>query len=476
MQDAPRRGAVASARRYGHAVKNGILSPPGVAPTAPVRYHRAMIRLRVTAWAAAGLLGGTMWAGLEAWPQFRGPRGDGTSKATNVPLHWSETTNVAWKVALPGRGRSSPVLDRGRIWLTTALETGVQRTRIGPDDMQTAERVVLKALCVEAETGRVIWDTQLFDVPQPDPVHWLNSWATPTPVVQGDRLYCDFGTFGTACLDADTGRVVWQKRIANDHQVGPGSSPVLDRDRLILVRDGREAQFVVALDQRTGDQVWKTDRPPINASSPNLKKSFATPLLVHAAGGDQLVAPGAHWVAAYDPATGNELWRLRHGDGFSIGTAPVAFDDVVVFGTGCFKPQMVAARLSGRGDVTSSNLVWRSLKQVPVMSSPVLAGNWIHWVSDEGMVTCAERATGEVVWQERLGRSHLASPLLAEGRLFLFAQDGHATVLSPGPQFTRLAENSLEGTLIATPAVVSGNLYIRTDTHLYRVATEPTEH
>lgn len=408
----------------------------------------------------------------EGWQQFRGPRGDGTSTATNVPLSWGETTNLAWRVSVPGRGRSAPVVRGNRIWLTTAIEQGVQRTRIGPDDMQTAEHVTLLALCLDGADGRMLWQTTLFDVDKPDPVHWLNSWATPTPVVEPGRLYCDFGTFGTACLDSETGRVIWQKRLPLDHQVGPGSSPVVYQDLLVLVRDGRDAQYVTALDKTTGEVVWKTDRPPVQTSSPNLKKSFSTPLLIHAAGRTQLVSVGPHWVVSYEPATGSEFWRVRHGQGFSIGTCPAFGDGLVFIGTGCMKAQLLAIGVEGQGDVSSAAVRWKSLRQIPIMSSPVFAGDDLYWVSDDGMATCADARTGDVHWQERLGEPHLASPLYAEGRVYFFGQAGKATVVKAGRQFDKLAENRLAGTDIATPAIVDNTIFLRTDTHLYRIGKE----
>lgn len=411
----------------------------------------------------------TAFAAASDWPQFRGPRGDNVAPDAHPPLRWSETNHLAWKVTLPGRGRSSPVLLGDRIWLTTALERGVRRTRIGPDDMQTAEHVTLKALCLDRADGRVLWDVTLFDVPNPDPVHWLNSWATPTPVVEPGRLYCDFGTFGTACLDAETGKVLWKRRVPLDHQVGPGSSPALFQNRLILVRDGRDAQFVTALDKATGETLWKTPRPPIQTGSPNLKKSFCSPLFFEHNNRTQMVVPGAHWVVSYDPTSGREIWRARHGEGFSIGASAVFGHGLVFFSTGCFKAQLQAVRADGQGDVSATHIVWKSLRQVPVMPSPLLAGDELYWVSDDGMVSCADARSGTLHWQERLGGAHLASPLLADGRLYFFSQTGKTTVLKAGRTFERLAENSLEGTVVATPAIVGRSLFLRTDTHLYRI-------
>lgn len=417
-------------------------------------------------------LGAEVVAAASSWPQFRGARGDGVHAEGVPPLRWSETNGVIWKAAVPGRGRSSPVVAEGRVWLTTALEEGVRRTRIGPDDMQTAERVVLKAVCLEVEDGRVVWERTLFPVDHPDPVHWLNSWATPTPVVEGGRVYCDFGTFGTACLDAGTGQVKWQRRLPLDHQVGPGSSPVLWRDYLILVRDGRDAQYVTALDRMTGQEVWRTERPPIEAPSPNLKKSFVTPVLREGTGRPELISPGPHWTVSYDPGDGREHWRVRHGDGFSIGSGPALTEALAIFSTGCFKAQFVAVRLDGSGDVTASHVAWKSLRQVPVMSSPVVVGADLFYVSDDGMATCAEAASGQPHWQERLGGSHLASVLAGGGRVYFFAQDGRTTVVRAGREFEKLAENRVEGTVVATPAMVGDELFYRTDTHLYRISGE----
>ena len=436
-----------------------------------IGYLKPTMRLFLSAIVAALLANDTRGAELN-WPQLRGPRGDGTSLATRVPLHWSETNNIAWKVSIPGRGRSSPVVLGDRIWLTLAVEQGVVRKRIGGDDMQTAEHVSLEVVCLDRASGKILWRTPLFAVDQPDPVHWFNSWATPTPVVEPGRLYCDFGTFGTACLNAKTGRILWKTRLPSDHQVGPGSSSLLYKKLLIMVRDGREAQYVVALDTKTGKEVWKTDRPPIDASSPNAKKSFVTPLLVSTGGRLQLLAPTAHCVVSYEPATGKEIWRARHGDGFSIGSCPVFGHGMVYFSTGCMKPQLWAVRTDGAGDVTTTHAAWKITRQVPIMSSPLLLGDELYWTSDDGMANCADARNGEAYWQERMNEQHLASPLLAEGRIYFFGIEGKTTVVQAGKTFEKLAENRLAGVVVATPAILDRTLFLRTDTHLYRIGKE----
>ena len=425
--------------------------------------------IRFIAMAIVAAFAGNATGANQDWPQFRGPRGDNHAAEATPPLAWSETNNIVWKIAIPGRGRSSPVVLGDGIWLTTAIETGVRRTRIGSDDMQTAEHVVLKAVGLDRATGKIRWVTELFDVPKPEPVHWLNSWATPTPVVEAGRLYCDFGNMGTACLEADTGKVLWKVRVPCDHQVGPGSSPAVFGRQIILVRDGREEQFITALDKSTGKKVWRTDRPPLQGGSPNAKKSFCSPLVFEADGRMQMVVPGPQWVVSYDPLTGREHWRARHGSGFSIGASAVFGHGMVFFSTGCMKAELHAVRADGAGDVSTSHYAWKSLRNVPVMPSPLLVGDELYWVSDDGMASCADARTGSIHWQERLGGSHLAAPVFADGRIYFFGQSGQTTVTKAGNKFEKLGANSLEGIVVGTPAFVGKSIFHRTDTHLYRI-------
>jgi hypothetical protein len=403
------------------------------------------------------------------WPAFRGPTGDGVAPpSVDPPVEWSETKNVAWKTALPGRGRSSPVLLGGRIFLTTALEKGVVRKRIGPDDMQTAEHVTLAALCVDASSGKLVWETTLRAVENPDPVHWLNSWATPTPAVEPGRLYCEFGGWGTWCLDPETGKVLWEKRLPFDHQVGPGSSLALRGGVVFLARDGRDAQYVTALDGKTGEALWRTERPPIQARHPNARKSFSSPVLVKDGAREVLLAVGPHWAQALDPATGRELWRLRHGDGYSIGSAPVFGLGRTYFGTGCMRASLLAVG-PGEGELPDSAVAWKIGKGVPVMSSPVVAGDAVCWVSDDGVAVAVDGSSGTPRWQARLGEQHVASPLLAAGRVYFFGRDGKTTVVRPGAEFATLSENKLEGTVSASPAASGKAIFLRTDANLYRL-------
>lgn len=395
-------------------------------------------------------------ARAEDWPQFRGPDGNGLSSAVELPLNWSETQNVRWKVAIPGRGHSSPVVLGERIWMTTAVDTAT-------------EQVLLGAVCIDRDSGNLFYHQELFQLEKPEPVHGLNSYATPTPVVQAGRLYCDFGDFGTACLDPATGEILWRQRLRVEHQVGPGSSPVVWQDLLLVVRDGCDSQFVAALDTATGKVAWRTDRPEIEADSDELKKSFSTPLIVDVEGRPQAIVPGAHWVVSYDPATGKPIWQVRHGTGYSLAPRAVSGHGMLYTTTGGYVPQLWAIRLDGRHDVSDTHVVWRATKQIPLMSSPLLVGQELYIVSDNGIATCFDALTGETHWRERLGGAYAASPIWADGRIYLFSREGKTIVLNPGRHFTPLAENQIQGAVTATPAFVGKSLFLRTEGHLYRL-------
>lgn len=407
------------------------------------------------------------------WPQFRGPTGDGISPATNVPLTWSAGRNVKWKSAVPGRGRSSPVVLGDRIWLTTALETGVREFAAGPDRMQQAERVVIGAVCLDRATGRQLYHVELFPVDNPPAVNLLNSYATPTPVVEPGRLYCDFGTFGTACLDSASGEVRWKRQLPLQHFQGPGSSPVLHGNLLVLVRDGGDQQYVTALNKETGETVWKTDRPPFTTPVRMFRKSFSTPLVFEAGGMVQMVVPGAQWFVCYEPQTGNEIWRVDNGKGETVAPRPVQGDGLVFLSTGVYggKPQLWAVRVDGRGDVTKTHVAWKLPSGIGFMASPLLVRRELYLLSDDGFVTCVSAPSGEILGKARAGGNYAASPVLAEGRLYCFGREGRTVVLRADRELAILAENQLEGPVFATPAFVDSAIYLRTDAHLYCLMT-----
>ncbi len=413
------------------------------------------------------------------WPQFRGPTGQGHSDAVDLPIAWSETENVVWKTVIPGRGWSSPVEQNGKIWMTTALEspaTPEQRAKKlseapDPAGLEVVGQVSLRAVCVEFATGRVLHDVPVFQVENPDPVHSQNSFASPTPVLDDGRVFVHFGTYGSACLDAATGNVLWTNReLKCDHQNGPGSSPIVWRDLFIVHCDGIDVQYVVALDKKTGQVVWKTDRSGKLDARPPLRKAYCTPLVVEHEGQPLLISPGADWVYAYNPATGQELWRANYGKlGFSNVPRPVVGHGLIYISTCFTSPTMLAVRYDGHGDVSDSHILWRNDRQAPKMPSPVLVGDELYVVSDQGVATCLDARTGEEHWAKRLGGNFNASPLYADGRIYFCNRDGVTTVVAPGREFQLLAENRLDGAFFASPAVVEKSLVLRTENALYRI-------
>ena len=408
------------------------------------------------------------------WPQFRGPTGDGISDARGVPLTWSDTENVAWKVPVPGLGRSSPVVLGDRVWVTTAVEmsdsdnSGEATTEAAAPAVKPSH-LSLAVVCFDRQSGQLLYQTELFAHDKVEPIHPLNSHATPTPVVEPGRLFADFGAYGTAGVETATGNVIWTARLVVDHQLGPASSPVVFGDWLFLIRDGCDLQYVAALDKATGREAWRTPRPPVEAQSGPFKKSFSTPLVVQYEGQTHVIAVGPHWVVAYAPSTGREIWRVRHGTGYSIAPRPVFGHNLVYICTGDYVAQLCAIRVDGHGDVTDSHVVWKADSQIPLMSSPLLVGNELYIVSDAGIVSCLDAVSGVLLWRERIGGNYCASPVFADGRIYFFSREGKTVVLQPGRTCVRLAENHLDATVIATPAIVENTILLRTDTHLYSI-------
>ena len=382
------------------------------------------------------------------WRQFRGPTGQGVAEATQLPVEWDGAKNIAWKAAVPGLGWSSPVVAHGRVWVTTAVE---QRGEL-----------LLKLLSFDVETGRAAQDVDVFRIRNADLLNPKNSHASPTPVVDDDRLYVHFGSEGTAALTLD-GAIVWKARYGCETQHGNGGSPVVHANLVIFTCDGFDAAYVVALDARTGKQRWKTlRRQPWS-------QAYATPLIIRVGEADQLVSPAAHYAAAYDPATGKEIWRVGYDDGFSNVPRPVFAHGLVFIATGFQQPSLLAVRPDGKGDVTRQ-IVWRLARGVPFTPSPIVAGDHLYMVNDAGILTCVVAATGAIVWQRRVPGNYSASPVLAGGMIYLQSEEGVTTVLRPEPSFAVVAVNRLEGPTLASMAVSGRSLFIRSGDQLYRIA------
>lgn len=402
-------------------------------------------------------------AGPSNWPQFRGPDGVGTVRNATAPYEWGENQNLLWKTPLPGQGWSSPVVRGDQIWLTTGVTHG--EPAAGENGTQSVESVSLSVLCVSRKTGVVVREIKLFEVEDPEPIHAQNSYASPTPCISDGRVYCDFGRNGTAAIDATTGEVLWRKEFVIDHYVGAGSSPVMCEGLLILTRDGADQQYILALDPADGEVAWRTKRPAKRAKNPDFLKSFSTPLLVEHEGQKQLVIPGSQWIVAYAPKDGRELWRMDHGNGFSLVTRPVADREKVYFCTGFLSNEVQAVRLGGSGDLDESHLAWSHDRGAPNRPSPVLHQNRLILVNDTGVVQCLSATDGQLLWRKRLRGNFSASVMLVNDRYYFFSREGVATMLDQAGE--ELGENRLDGAFQATPAIVDGQWIVRTDTHLY---------
>ena len=382
------------------------------------------------------------------WPAFRGPDGQGHSSERGLPLTWSETQNIAWKTKVPGLGWSSPVIANGRVWITTAVE----------------ERgISLRALAYDIETGREVVNAEVFKIPYDRrDINPKNSWASPTPVIDGDRVYVHFGADGTAALTW-SGEIIWKNRFEYQSQHGAGGSPIVHGDLLIVNCDGSDAAFVIALDKRTGRTRWRTNRGyPAD-------QAYTTPLIIRVGDRDQLISVGAFRARAYEPETGREIWRVRYDEGFSNVPRPVYAHGLVYIATGFQQPELLAVRPDGKGDVTKTHVAWSLKRGAPLTPSPLIVGDELNVVNDGGIATCIDARTGTIVWQQRLGGTYSASPVFADGRIYFLAEQGATVVVSPGREFRRLAVNTLDGGLLASMGISSGSLFLRTDSYLYRV-------
>ncbi len=405
------------------------------------------------------------------WPQFRGPFNNGhvtapgSTTPTGLPVKWSETENVKWKIPIPHRGWSTPAIMEGKVWLTTA----------------TLEGHDFFVICVDAATGNVLLNEKLFHTDAPEPLGGavgVNCYASPSPVVEPGRVYVHFGSYGTACLDTGTFKVLWKREdLACRHFRGPGSSLALFKDYLLITMDGIDQQYLAALDKKTGQNVWRADRTTAwndlgqdgkPAGGGDFRKGFTTPLVIEVNGKPQVISAGSKAAYSYDATSGRELWKVRYPAHTPAATA-VFGHGLVFLTTGNSPTELMAIRPTGEGDVTSTNIVWKTTRGAPRMPSPLLVDDLLYVVADNGVATCWEATTGKELWQERVGGDYFASPIYADGRIYCFNNTGASTVLKAGRTYEVLTKNTLEAGLMASPAVAGKALILRTKTHLYRI-------
>lgn len=408
-------------------------------------------------------------AATEGWPEFRGPWADGRVTAagdppSGLPTVWSETQNVAWKTEVPCCGWSTPVIQGNDVWMTWATEAGTE----------------FYVLCVEKDTGKIRINDRLFTSDSPEPLgNEVNGYASPSPVIEPGRVYVHFGSYGTACLDTQTGKPIWTRTdLPCRHYRGPGSSPILFGDYLILTFDGADQQYTAALDKKTGKTIWRTDRSTKYTDvdeqgnvqrEGDFRKGFSTPIVADANGTPVLISAGSMSIFGYDARTGKELWSMPT-PGHTPAPRPVFGEGLAYLINGRGPTELYAVRIDGTGDITNSHVAWKTAEKIlPSEPSPILIDGLLYLVSNNGLVSCLEAATGAIVWSERIGGNFMASPIYADGNLYFSSMQGKTNVLKAGRTFQPVAENVLDDGLMASPAAAGKALFLRTKTHLYRI-------
>ena len=393
----------------------------------------------------------------EQWSQFRGHYGNGIIKSTSAPINWSENTNIDWKTPIHDRGWSSPVIWNDQIWMTTATKDGNK----------------MYAICVNKLSGKIEHDIHVFDVKSPQAITNENTYASPTPVVEEGRVYVHFGTYGTACISTKDGQILWKRRDLNcDHEIGagPASSPFIYNNFLIFNVDGRDVQYVIALNKETGETAWKTNRSvDFSDVQVNQRKAYGTPFIIPRGNTNQMVSIGAKGVYSYDPENGKELWKAEHR-GWSIAPRPVYGEGLVFTMIDRDRPEMWAINPNGSGDITETHIQWKETKRMPPRASPIIIKGLLFVVDRNGYISCIEAKTGKSIWQKRMKGRFSASPILANNLIYFFNEDTVCTIIKPTRELEIVAENILsDDKLMATPAFDENSIYIRTEKKLTRI-------
>lgn len=376
------------------------------------------------------------------WPCFRGPTGQGIAIDKKFPLNWSQTENIIWKAELSGRGNSSPVIWENRIFITSASDDGKTR----------------ELFCYNRSNGELFWKNAAPTPKTIEKIYWKNSYASSTPVTDGERIITFFGNSGIVCFNMD-GDLQWTQNLGDFTTMhGTGTNPVMYKDKIILIQDQNNAESVyVALNKFTGEILWKQKRESV--------MGWSSPIIVRVGDHDELIYNGSHNVMGYNPDTGEQIWTLN---GSTKEAVPM-----IVSGGGLFfsvsgrNGTIMAIRPGGKGDITDTHLVWLNERGGPHVPSPAYYKDRLYIVNDTGIATCLNALTGETVWRERLKGRFSMSPVLVGDKLIVTNENGFTTILKSGDKFEVLAQNDLAEETLSTPAVLGGRVYIRTALHLY---------
>jgi len=402
----------------------------------------------------------------DQWPEFRGPNGNGiVAGERGLPTTWSEEKNIAWKTKIDGKAWSSPVVWDDQIWITNS----------------SADGKLMEGICINKKDGKIKYRLSLFSNETVEPLgNNVNSYGSPSPVIEKDAVYIHFGSYGTTAIDTNSGKEIWKRTdLECRHFRGPGSSPIIFQDMLILTMDGVDFQYVIALDKKTGKTKWKTERSTkwddvepdgkIRGDG-DLRKAYTTPTFLKVSGKTIMISPGAKSCFAYNPINGKELWNITYS-GYSNASRTVIYKDNAIINSGYGKPHLISVKIdpSAAGDISGTHINWDIFKRVPKRSSPIIVGDQLYMTTDEGILTCLDAKTGESNWSDRMPGHYSASPIFADGKLYFFSEMGHCYVIAPGGDYNLISKNKLDSGFMASPAISGKAIYARSKTHLYRI-------
>ena len=399
------------------------------------------------------------------WTHFRGSDLNGISTDNQVPVFWNDTTNVIWKTDIRGKGWSSPVIYGNQVWLTTATIDGKE----------------MSGICVDFKTGKILYDILLFKQESIYGKHSINTYATPTPCIEKGYVYLNFGSTGTVCVNTNDGKVVWKRDdLKVEHVQGTGASPIIYKDMLILHFEGTDQQFIVALNKKTGETIWRADRPT-ECYAPLLpigKKAYITPIVINVNGKDLLISNGSAVCIAYDVQTGKEIWRVIEGEDSTIA-CPVTEDGIVYFYTSFVTPtdgekfiELLAVDPKGSGDISKTNILWRMKAPILQLLTPLIKDGIIYTVDTRNNLFAIDAKTGTTIYEKRQKNKYNASPVYAGGHVYFTSVKGETLVLKAGRTLEILAENKLPGEIYATPAIAQNSIIIRNESTLYRIGAK----
>ena len=421
------------------------------------------------------------------WPTWRGAGDGGVSAEKNLPVTWSDTQNVAWRAPLRGLGVSTPIVWGTRVFVTSqegivaarpgSHPTLIQRSELSAsgettlgghkqgDRLKADDRIRFVVTALDRESGRIAWEYALDAEGTLPEIHEKHNLASPSPVTDGTLVYAWFGTGQVVALDMN-GKAVWQRNLARDYAPvtitwGPGSSPTLYKDAVLLLCYHGQSAYLLSVDAKTGKTKWKADQKPGISS-------YSTPVVVQGPNGPEAIINSSEGVAGHNPDTGERLWNFTEANSFPIPAA-VPVGDVVYLNRGYRSSPYMAIKLGGRGDISSTNVVWRVPTSGPYVPSIIHYDGLIYMATDEGIVSAVDAATGERVWRERIPGVYMASPVAGDGKIYFVGETGDTLVLQAGRQLRILANNKLTGRFGASPAIAGGRIYLRADDRIVAV-------